>query len=61
VGVPDAIMGEEVKACVVVKPGEQMTVEEVREFCRRNLASFKVPKYVEFIDELPKNIIGKTP
>jgi acyl-CoA synthetase (AMP-forming)/AMP-acid ligase II len=45
----------------MVKPGEQMTVEEVREFCRRNLASFKVPKYVEFIDEHPKNIIGKTP
>jgi len=37
-----------------------MTMDEVRDFCRQNLASFKVPRYVEFIDELPKNIIGKT-
>lgn len=60
VGVPDAIMGEEVKAYIVLKPQEQMTIDEVRDFCRQNLASFKVPRYVEFIDELPKNIIGKT-
>jgi long-chain acyl-CoA synthetase len=60
VGVPDAIMGEEVKAYIVLKPQEHMTVDEVRNFCRQNLASFKVPRYVEFIDELPKNIIGKT-
>ena len=60
VGVPDEIMGEEVKAFVVLKPGETMTEEEVRQFCAENLASFKVPRFVEFIDELPKNIIGKT-
>jgi long-chain acyl-CoA synthetase len=60
VGVPDKIMGEEVKAYVVLKPGETMTDEEVRQFCKKNLASFKAPRYVEFIDELPKNIIGKT-
>jgi len=60
VGVPDEIMGEEVKAYVVVRPGETLTDEEVRRFCRNNLASFKVPRYVEFIDQLPKNIIGKT-
>jgi len=60
VGVPDEIMGEEVKAYIVLKPGETMTDEDVRQFCKKNLASFKVPRYVEFIDELPKNIIGKT-
>lgn len=60
VGAPDDIMGEEVKAFVVPKPGETMTEDDVREFCRKNLASFKVPRYVEFIDELPKNILGKT-
>ena len=60
VGVPDKIMGEEVKAFVVLKPGETMTEEEVRQFCAENLASFKVPRFVEFIDELPKNILGKT-
>jgi long-chain acyl-CoA synthetase len=60
VGVPDTIMGEEVKAYVVLKSGETMTDDEVRRYCQENLASFKVPRYVEFIDELPKNIIGKT-
>jgi long-chain acyl-CoA synthetase len=60
VGVPDKIMGEEVKAYIVLKPGEMMSEEEVRQFCNENLASFKVPRFVEFIDELPKNIIGKT-
>jgi long-chain acyl-CoA synthetase len=60
VGVPDDIMGEEVKAFVVLKSGEEMNEEEVRQFCKKHLASFKVPRYVEFIDELPKNIIGKT-
>ncbi len=60
VGVDDDIMGEEVKAFVVTKPGETLTEDDVRSFCKENLASFKVPRYVEFIDELPKNIIGKT-
>jgi long-chain acyl-CoA synthetase len=60
VGVPDDIMGEEVKAFIVTMPGKTMTEEEVRGFCKENLASFKVPRFVEFIDELPKNIIGKT-
>ncbi len=60
VGVPDPIMGEEVKAFIVPKAGVNLTPEEVREFCRKNLASFKVPRYIEFIEELPKNIIGKT-
>jgi len=60
VGVPDSIMGEEVKAYIVLKPQEQMTADEVRTFCRANLASFKVPRFIEFIEELPKNIIGKT-
>ena len=60
VGVPDDIMGEEAKAFIVTMPGESMDEEEVRGFCKENLASFKVPRYVEFIGELPKNIIGKT-
>ena len=60
VGVPDEIMGEEVKAYVVPRPGETMTEEDVRRFCKENLASFKVPRHVEFIEQLPKNIIGKT-
>jgi len=59
VGVPDTIFGEEVKAVVVLKPGEKATPEEIQEFCSRYLAKFKVPKYVDFRDILPRNPAGK--
>lgn len=59
VGVPDPIYGEEVMACVVVRPGETLGEEELREWCRQSMASYKVPRYVDFRDSLPKNIIGK--
>jgi acyl-CoA synthetase (AMP-forming)/AMP-acid ligase II len=59
VGVADAIFGEEVKAVIVLKPGEKATPEEIQEFCGRYLAKFKVPKYVEFRDSLPRNPAGK--
>jgi acyl-CoA synthetase (AMP-forming)/AMP-acid ligase II len=59
VGVPDTIFGEEVKAVVVLKPGEKATPEEIQEFCGRHLAKFKVPKYVDFRDILPRNPAGK--
>ncbi len=59
VGVPDPIYGEEVLACVVVRPGETLGEEELRDWCRENMASYKVPRYVDFRDSLPKNIIGK--
>ncbi len=54
VAVKDAIRGEEVKAYVVLNPGAQLTPEEVIEFCQQNMAAFKVPRYLEFRDELPK-------
>jgi acyl-CoA synthetase (AMP-forming)/AMP-acid ligase II len=59
VGVPDPIFGEEVKAVLVLKPGAKATPEEIQEFCRRYLAKYKVPKYVEFRDALPRNPAGK--
>lgn len=59
VGVKDAYRGETVKAFVVAKEGETLTQEEVIDFCRKNLAAYKVPKIVEFIDELPKTAVGK--
>jgi long-chain acyl-CoA synthetase len=59
IGAPDEIYGGEVMACVVLKPGETMTIEEFREWCKENMASYKVPKYVEFRESLPKNILGK--
>jgi long-chain acyl-CoA synthetase len=58
-GVPVAGKGERVKAYVVLKEGETATEEEIIAFCRENLAPYKVPKFVEFRDDLPKTIVGK--
>lgn len=58
-GIPDPYRGETVKAWVVVKPGETLTAEEVKQWCRERLAPFKVPTHVEFRDELPKTTVGK--
>jgi long-chain acyl-CoA synthetase len=51
--------GERVKAYIVLKPGRTATEEEIIQYCRDNLAYYKVPKFVEFRDELPKTMIGK--
>src|SRR5205823_8294960 len=60
VGVPHVQLGEEVKAVVHLKPGAPATADEIREHCRRHLADFKVPAYVELRDEpLPRNPAGK--
>jgi len=59
VGVPDAYRGETVKAFVVAKDGEKLTKDEVVDFCRKQLASYKVPRIVEFRDSLPKSGVGK--
>ncbi|MBW2491353.1 MAG: long-chain fatty acid--CoA ligase [Deltaproteobacteria bacterium] len=58
-GVHDGYRGETVKAFVVVKKGETLTEGEIITYCRENLAPYKVPKLIEFIDELPKSAIGK--
>jgi len=58
-GIPDPYRGETVKAWVVVKPGQSMSEEEVRNWCKERLAKFKVPTQVEFRDELPKTTVGK--
>ncbi len=58
-GVPDAKRGETVKAFVILKPGQTATSEEMRAFCKENLAPYKVPSLVEFRSELPKSQIGK--
>ena len=59
VGIPDEYRGETVKAYVVVKAGQQLTAEEVVNFCRQNMARFKAPRTVEFRTSLPKTIVGK--
>jgi long-chain acyl-CoA synthetase len=59
IGVPDSYSGERVKAYVVLKDGQTATEAEIVEFCKERLTKYKVPKFVEFVDELPKSAIGK--
>ncbi|HEY7133849.1 MAG TPA: class I adenylate-forming enzyme family protein [Acidimicrobiia bacterium] len=60
VGVPHRELGEEVKAVVQLRPGSTATVDDIRAFCAKHLANFKVPEYVEIRDEpLPRNPAGK--
>jgi len=60
-GLPDVDTGEAVKAWVVLKPDwkEQITAEELRAWCKENMTHYKVPKHIEFIDQVPKSLIGK--
>ncbi len=59
VGVEDATWGEVVHAAVVFAPGAAVSGEELMEFCRSRIASFKMPEVVHFVDELPRNQLGK--
>jgi fatty-acyl-CoA synthase len=58
-GVPDAKYGEEVCAWIVLRAGEQASAEEVQDFCRGQIAHYKIPKYIRFVDELPMTVTGK--
>jgi acyl-CoA synthetase (AMP-forming)/AMP-acid ligase II len=59
IGVYDEEWGESIKAVVVCKQGDEMTEEEVVEYCKEHLASYKKPKSVDFMDALPRNPAGK--
>ena len=59
IGIPDSYRGETVKAFVVLKEGQQMTEDEVKQYCAEKLAKYKVPTQVEFIESLPKSGVGK--
>jgi len=59
IGVPDDVYGEEVRAYVVLKPGQEATEEELIEFSREELPKYKAPKSIRFIQIMPKNIVGK--
>jgi fatty-acyl-CoA synthase len=59
IGVPDARFGEEIMAWVKVRPGAELTEEDVRTFCRGRIARFKVPRYVRFADDFPMTVTGK--
>ncbi|MFC2406135.1 MAG: AMP-binding protein [Cardiobacterium sp.] len=59
IGVPCDGSGERVKACIVVRPGEKLTVEALQKFASANLTGYKRPKAYEFFDSLPKSNVGK--
>jgi long-chain acyl-CoA synthetase len=60
VGLPhEEYMGEKIKAFIVLKEGQTATAEEIIEFCKAELSKFKVPKEIEFRDQLPKTLVGK--
>jgi fatty-acyl-CoA synthase len=59
VGVPDPKYGEQVLACIKVKPGETLTEEEVRTYCEGRIARFKIPHYIQFVSEYPMTASGK--
>ncbi len=58
-GVADVAKGEYVKAWVVLRPGMKATEEELRAFCRKTVAPYKVPRHIEFRSDLPKTMTGK--
>ncbi len=59
IGIPDAYSGERVKAYVVLKEGQKATEQEIIDYCKERLVKYKVPKFVEFSDGLPKSAVGK--
>ncbi|MDP4180530.1 MAG: AMP-binding protein [Bacillota bacterium] len=59
IGVPDKQYGEEIMACVILKDGADLTVEELKDFIRSHIAKHKTPKYIDFVTEFPMNAAGK--
>jgi fatty-acyl-CoA synthase len=59
IGVPDERYGEELMAWVILRPGASATEEEVRDFCKGQVARYKVPRYVKFVDSFPMTVTGK--
>jgi long-chain acyl-CoA synthetase len=59
VGVPDEKSGEVVKAFIQLKPGETADEQEIKDFCKENMAGYKRPKIIEFRDEVPVSNVGK--
>ncbi len=59
IGVPDERLGEEVKACIVCKPGTQVTEDELMTWCKEQFAAYKYPRHIAFFDALPIGATGK--
>ena len=59
VGVPDPKYGEELCACIIVRAGEKLSEQEVRDFCTGQIAHYKIPRYIRLVDSFPMTITGK--
>ena len=59
VGVPDRKYGEELAAWIIVKPGQELTEEQVRAFCQGQIAHYKIPRYLRFVPAFPMTVTGK--
>ena len=59
IGVPDEKYGEEIMACVILKAGQSMTEQEMKDFVAASMARHKVPRYVRFMEAFPMNAAGK--
>lgn len=59
IGVPDEDYGEEIMACIILKEGETMTVDEMKQYVRDHMARHKVPRYIDFVPAFPMNAAGK--
>ncbi len=59
IGVPDKQYGEEIMACVILKAGEELTADELKDYIRSHMAKHKTPRYIEFVQDFPMNAAGK--
>jgi len=59
IGVPDAKYGEELCAWIKLRPGAELTDEQVREYCQGKIAHFKIPRYIRFSSDFPMTVTGK--
>jgi len=59
IGVSDDILGQIIKAIIVLRPGETLDPKEIRAHCKKNLADYKVPRFIDFADAIPKTASGK--
>src|ERR1017187_6453833 len=59
IGVPDVKFGEELCAWIRLRPGQDLTAEEVRAYCQGRIAHYKIPRYIRFTEEFPLTLTGK--
>ncbi|HYB29473.1 MAG TPA: AMP-binding protein [Solirubrobacteraceae bacterium] len=59
IGVPDERYGEELMAWIILRPGASLTEDEVKAYCKGQIAHFKIPRYVKFVDSFPMTVTGK--